>query len=164
MNPRIFLFLLAGLSVSALAQAQNSQEWQWFLNGQEVTPDELTAHIFCLDRPDTLELWFLGEVGEEDRDSLSYTWAGLSLWGQIINQQAIHIGSLSRPTPEIRPAVVFTLEELGAKRAIPFGQLSTQARVEWGSLLVLKGNQAYESFIPPPEFQQLTFTLVRNCN
>ena len=155
-----FSFLL--LSACSLL-GQSESDWQWFLNGLPISSESLSQHIFCLDRPDSLEFWYVGEVEELLADSLTSTWTDISLWGQLINQQAIKIGQKPSDKAVNRPAIAFTLHELGARTAIPYGQLSTRARLEVSSLLIVKGSQAYESLLPPLSIREISLLIVRDC-
>lgn len=139
---------------------ETSGTWKWSLNGSEVSFSEIASTVYCLDAKDTLELEYLPSTKV---DSLSYLWTGIEFWIQAYISKPIFMGKYQTEKAEPVPKAIFCLADLIDQTSLPPGESALSGALLIKPLLLISGSTVLQTIDIPPEIQDVTITLVREC-
>lgn len=155
----IILFFSLGLSVFSQEEEAVPGQLEIILNGQVVTPEVLSAQMFCMNANDTITLTYLPETVEEEIDFVLFS---IELWAQVNLGQPTLMGQLEKSEPGKVPSVTFRLAELQSKALFPPKTTAVRGNIRLRQVLKVNGRRVLE-VIPLKEMGTLPINVVPLC-
>lgn len=152
--------LLAPLSQNGFTQ-EISGNWSLSMNGEKVSSQEFQTFIFCADRQDIIQVSF---VPDSTYATTSYLYTGIELWVQAFMNQPQFIGKYQREEADSAASIQFSMSDLIAVNSLPPGETAFSAAIRIKPILLIQNSRISETLQIPQDLQELSITLVRECD